>query len=512
MEILIHHNFIELKKCNSKDIPMPLISSLTEYDTFTKWPKIKFQAIVTEIMPDKTISTLIPRYVPKKLIQESFPNVTPTYSNEYSKLPVFIDDRLSFNHEFPFRDELQKTCSDYLNDDSQPNKVITMNMGTGKTYSTIRYFSERQFSTMIFVHSTNLIESPWIKDILKFSNITSDDICLLQGVDTIKRELKRITTKNQNPKPVYIMMLSTANALLRKEPAKKILLQSLFSAAKITLKVFDEAHLGYKAIFFSSMFLPSAYTLFLSATMSRTNPSSRKVFEKIIPYNSLWFDMSDFEEDFEPFWNVMQLPFNSNPSEMDKANIMIVKNSTDNKFSIPNYHSYYINNDLAFFHAYRRIAKVVKYCSTNNFRLMMFFGTLEMIAKVREQLKLDFPNKKLGELTSNVESEEKANTLTSDIILTTVMSVQAGLDLPLDAILLFTPMTSKITLKQIIGRIRFKGTEHPHPVFDIYDEGFEPINESAKTRTTNLKTIVNTITRTDTTSKDKKLLFQFSKK
>jgi hypothetical protein len=251
---------------------------------------------------------------------------------------------------------------------------------------------------------------------------------------------------------------------------------TLFNLAEITIKVFDEAHLGYKNVFSNGVLFDSFMTIYASATLERASYASNKVFQFIIPSKDIWFG-KDYVE--RKYIDVYRYDLKTKPNDRE---IYKVSKSHLKTYSIDEYHEYFINNEYAYQKLIERLTKLSlflankKQCNT-----LIIFKNLNLVQKIANDLNnVSELENNIGMFTSLIEDKEtKKKELSKKVILSTTKSIDAGIDFNLDSIILFSPLTAYSAVKQLCSRIRYKDETRYHLVFDIFDSSFECVLNSA---------------------------------
>jgi hypothetical protein len=230
----------------------------------------------------KEVENIIPAYVllPKffwelhqdKLNEEFYPqlqieNRLDTIKKIYKNFWEKYQDKIKNNIE-PFtcnaepRDEQQEAIAFFkekFNEEKRINGVLQAAPGVGKTYMSIKLLSEFRANGLIVVPNA-VLEDQWKEAILEFTNLSEEDIGIIQGseLDKLQEEIK---------KPIAIVKIQSLFSQLKRNKYQAV--QDFYKERDVI--VYDECHNSGAATSYaktSSIFL-TPNVIGLSATPYR---------------------------------------------------------------------------------------------------------------------------------------------------------------------------------------------------------------------------------------------------
>jgi len=446
-----------------------LRSKLAIYDNYCKWPKILWTAILERSNGD----LLLPRFIPKKFIYGdiSIDRVKVDYK----------EDVIRINMDASPKNDLQKDALAYLFDDlnrfKENVRVLDLPTGSGKTFLALCAISRLGVKACIFVHKITMIETPWIKDILQFTDIKREEICVIQGTDSLKRAYK-----HKDQYKIFICVHKTFETIAMRNDGEETI-RNMYQDLGIGLNIIDEAHRELLNVFYINMFSPCTRALYLTATLGRVDYKENEIFRYIVPTTDT-FRSNVYIAD-NKIITYCPRPFSTTVDETWTKkfhNIVGIKLST--------YCDYIMANDNVQSLLYDGIKTAIDEILKANpeGKITILLGTLELIQWVYDGLAIDYPDYEIGNFTSIIPAKKRVDELKKKIILSTEKSMDSATDSDVDNLILTVPVTNEIQLTQIIGRIRDK-ENHPAPyfVYDVFDTSLPKMLKNFNTR----KKIIN---------------------
>ena len=310
--------------------------------------------------------------------------------------------------------------------------VIVAEPGEGKTLMAIKIITELKLKTIILVHKDYLINQ-WKKALLDNTDLKEEEIGLL---------------KNGKFKDGKIV-IGSIQSLMRKTIPIDI-------NNKFSFKIVDETHrIGAEMFLKSFTRFNTKYSLALSATPHRPD-KMEKLYFLFTSYNLIFHN------------NVRSI----------KSKYLIVPYTSENEWkSFPAYVPYrnqVLRNLLLDNKRNDLIMRLILHSVINLDRKVILLSEfVDILDKFYFYL-----NKELGEkyivakFYSNHGSMKELNK--ANIVLATYKKAMEGIDIPhLDTLIMLTPISSKVSLKQTIGRIqRFQEGKNQPLVIDILDNSY----------------------------------------
>jgi hypothetical protein len=460
------------RDCLAINLPKKFVDSLTEFSTYSKWPKPMFTAIQVVKDHNDISHVAIPRFYPLDKLMYFFNNdIEVKY-----ELDDFIEpSRIDIECTSEPRDNTQLDALDYLmsinkfKDSEVSHKVVELATGIGKTYIILKHISNTSLKPIIFVHKDSLMQTPWIKGFLEHTNIKEDEIGLIAGRPSFIKILK-----NLDKYKVFICSIKTLSSFLKTVEYTEKFREFLIKAG-IGLKIHDETHLCYRDIIKIDMTYQFAQHIYLSATVDRTSHSARKVFAYMLPDVKLRFG-TQAEYRLPPHISSVFVKFKTKPDD-----IALYKVEGKKGVSLSELCDYHLIDDN-FNLIYDNLSKLIKNFPSR-YRITIIAQKLGMVKKLIENLSTDFPTKSIGNFTS-MTSENKVHELEKDIIVSTEKSLDAGDDFKFHVMINLVNMSSEIKLEQLSGRLRFykNETDYPYLYIEFIDIGFDKLKEQLKAK------------------------------
>lgn len=172
----------------------------------------------------------------------------------------FVGEEIKIDAKITPRNIRQKLAIDFLKNNA--SGVLKLEPGSGKTVISIAAISDFKKKSLICVHKKNLLcgeSSGWKSELLKFTNLTNDDIAVLDSKH-YEEQLKR-----------PIILCTPQIFLYRVKHHDEKFLRCLRDA-KIGFTMFDECHvMGAEAFSMASMVIASEKMFGISATPYRSD-------------------------------------------------------------------------------------------------------------------------------------------------------------------------------------------------------------------------------------------------
>lgn len=341
---------------------------------------------------------------------------------------------------------------EYKNNKRKSQLCVNNNTGSGKTYIGSMMIAYNLYKTIV-IASTNGILEQWVDRLKYFTDLTDNDICLINGTPVINRLLATGVDRFK----VFLVTHSTINSYARTNGWTAV--NDLFSYLKIGLKIIDEYHQNFDNIICIDGYTDVYKSLYLSATPARSNEGEDRIYQyafKNIPSIEL------FDENKDPHTDYIAIRYNSRPTPSQVS-------QCKNQYGLNRikYISYLVKQEEFQLVLYY-VAKICKNC---NGKVLIYIGTNSSITYVKEWLCTNFPEltNKIGVYTSIV-TENKKQMLDKKIILSTTKSCGAAMDIKdlKMTILLAEPFKSPVLARQSLGRTRDDNTTY----IEFVDMGF----------------------------------------
>lgn len=415
------------------------------------------------IIEDKKL--YLPRGTPISRI-ESMADVTINFIDD-------DDESLEMSREyspaFGARDQLQKDSISFLTTDD--NKQLSLNLGTGKGKTFVTAYSIKLMQQRVLIITPDDgLKYQWIKTFKNMFDYTDSNILDISG----SAIMARIVNDKIDLSDIDVMFVNhqTLGSYLRGNNGYS--LHKFFKKIKIGIKVYDEAHLQFMNTLLIDFFSNTAKTFYLTATFDRSSKSQSKCFQ--LAYNSVsTFGEQESIAATEKHTIYIVINVNSRISPKDRANLIGYQGMTLYSYSR---YAYKMDQNQTMFLAIKTILEKMKDVEG---KTLIFIPTIEAIEAflvwIRSQ---DIDIGSIGAYHSRMDEDDKTSNLQKDIIVSTIKSCGTGKDIPaMRTLILGEPFSSKITSKQVIGRLRpyldSDGKILSTYLYDVVDRSITPI-------------------------------------
>jgi superfamily II DNA or RNA helicase len=395
-------------------------------------------------------------------IKKHFPNKEVVY-NYKSK---FKPSQVTYNMKYGPRDDLQKNSINFLmkmkNDDIR-KRLLSLSTGKGKTYITINVISKYKKKPFIIVDTLELAFQ-WKKEFLKHTDLEENDIIILSGAEIVEKEKKEPSGK------IYIAIHRTLTNMLDEDYNS---INLLMNKLKIGIRVFDEAHVNFKNVCMINSLSNVEYTIFLTATPSRSNYTDDHLYGKVmrrIPY----FNGKGIYG--ERYHTVVLFKMDSKPS-LDEQ----LASKTKYGFSAGKWASNLENESYEIFlRVVLNIFEKFK-LEERKKKIAIMLPTISLIKKLKNDLDKNI-NLSTGLFIGEIKKSEREEALKQNIILTNDKMFDKGIDVQdLEILINFIPFGSLVKTEQIMGRLRY-GENKSSILIDVTDIGYTSAINQMKTR------------------------------
>jgi len=374
--------------------------------------------------------------------------------------------KVSYTMKHPPRDELQKRSINFLmgmeKDYEMRERFLSLATGSGKTYVTINVISKIKKKAMIIVDTLDLA-AQWKREFLNHTDLGEKDIVILSGTDSVEEEIKDKVGK------VYVAIHRTLGNMIQADYNS---INRLMNKLGIGIRVFDESHVNFKNICSINALSNVEYTIFLTATPSRSSFSDDHLYGKVfrrIPY----FNGKDVHD--EKYHTVVLYKFDSKPSFDEKLAV-----KTKYGFNAPRWAGHIEDDGYEFF--IETLTDII-----NKFKLKdkakkiaIMLPTINLITKVKPDI--EALGLEVGTFIGDIKKTERHKELEKQFILTNDKIFDKGIDVKdLEVLINFVPFGSVVKTEQIMGRLRY-GKDKNSILIDVTDFGYEECVKQHKLR------------------------------
>lgn len=316
------------------------------------------------------------------------------------------------------------------------NGIAKSHPGSGKTVMSVYLATQLKVKTLIIVDNQNLMKQ-WVKAIIDFTNLTVDDIGIIQqkhfGIE----------------KPIIIAMGQTLQSLLKKG------IQEAFKLVDkgVGLVIYDEVHTTSAAPVFSkiSLLFRTRNIIGLSATPFHTG------LQEVLMNNTIGDVIYETKNyDMKPEYRLLFYK-----SALDNKKIYVISKMTDYLHRKAMYNKLIIGSEN-----YKNlILDQTRKRRAEGHRIIIVCFTKIQVTTISEMLTNN------GLTNTRFYGEEREIDFTENILVVTYSFCGKGFDFPaLSCLILACPLAGKKSMIQVIGRILRSSIDKLKPlVLDLAD-------------------------------------------
>lgn len=356
------------------------------------------------------------------------------------------------------KDEHQiKSISFLVDKKSTVQRFLNIDTGYGKTFCTIKAISIIGKAAMIIMANSNLMKQ-WIKSFKDFTYLKENEIEIISGRDTVQRAIK-----NKDKAKIYICSTQTMSIL-----ASENKLNEFIEQCGIGIKVIDEAHEMMSAVALIENSCDVYNNFYLTATPERSDTREAVLYNRI---TKTFEKFGGYTADILHYVHVKNVLINTYPTPWHKRIC-----NTKQGFSAILYEKFIFKSDRkkTFFYLICKYvcSKILK--EDPEAKILIVLSIKESINEIGRLFRQN-DRIECGIFTTDSDSVKKAKALNKNIILSTLKSSGAGMDIKnLRCIINFVPFKSTVLLHQLMGRLRYIEDKALF-YFNIVDEGYENI-------------------------------------
>ena len=435
-EIKIYHSHMEISPYESGD-SIKLERSMVSFDrkSFTA-------TLVAYFLHNKKL--YLPRGINPKIIENNLGKCKISVVNEYSPCIKTKEYETLFNP----RGKIQEEAINFLTGEerfrfnrSYSQKMLTLDTGDGKTFSTIYSILKLRERAIILTHATN-IKKQWINSFHNMTNVPKDRMLDISSSGDFNRILD-----GDNDYDFFFVNHKSIQSFANKYGWDKI--TEVFNSIKVGIKVVDEVHKYLENTIRVDMFTNCKLSIYLTATPERSNQIENGIFKRA--FNSAAKFGTETKSYDEKRKHIIYMPilFNSHASTSDIYNM-----TRGHGFSSNFYTEYAFFNDTR-----ESIMYVCEYMLERTAKLegktLITTSRLDAIDLIHKRINLLDLNKTISQVHSKQTNDENEESKKSDIIISTVAGGGTGFDIPKLRVLINTePFSSQLTFNQLKGRLR----------------------------------------------------------
>ena len=364
-------------------------------------------------------------------------------SLRYEKCSIYNSLDVIFNITIVPRD-YQYAYSDILvSPNSNTILLVDLATGHGKTLISMHAVSRLNIRTAILV-LPKYIEK-WIDDVKKYTDVTDDDIFVVQGYDSL---VELMENNNVNYKFIIFSMRTVSNYITSYEDNSMLHVvppDMLMEHLKIGVLLNDESHQHFHAIFKTLLYFNVSKVICLSATMTTNNLDIKKMYDNVFPVENRISNLVEYSK----YIKVKAIEYRLESTkgilyqrQQGYNHIMFEQSILRNNVLL----RYYLELILW----YIKESYITK--RVDGDKLLIFASTVNMCTIITNHVKSIYTEL---DIRRYVEDDPYINIIEADISVSTVIGAGTAIDIPnLIAVIQTISISSVQANLQSMGRLR----------------------------------------------------------
>lgn len=353
------------------------------------------------------------------------------------------------------RDPRQTEAITYLVNSPQSMRGVSLGTGIGKSFCMVKATSLIGKRSLICM--AGLVDQ-WKEAYLKFTDLTEDDIYILQGAPSVAKLMQGIDVRF-HPK-VILCSLGTIRGYVTDDEAYQNFppFEDFCDHLRIGIKGVDEAHLNFFLNLMLDLRMNMAINIPLTATFDRSDQQLKKMFDQHYP-RTIRFGEGAYDRHVAIFSYSYAYPVPRNAY------------LTPQGYGHNRLEKWFLRHKTKLDYLYGAIYEPLIHAHYINVRkpgqkLLILCERIEMCLWLRNRLRLTLPaSENFNIQTYNYGSPESV-LIDSDIIVSTPKSAGTGRDIQNLKTMLMTIATGNDTInKQTLGRLRVLKQDTPIYVY-----------------------------------------------
>lgn len=317
-------------------------------------------------------------------------------------------------------------------------KGLAIQTGSGKTVSSI---AGAIAYGKVFMIVVSRLHHQWVRSLEEFTDVRPDQLCVIQGFNSLASLME-----SERKPDIFVFSLETLRAYCLKQGnyADMPSFEKFVEYFGIGTKIMDEVHLNFHADTMIDLSCNIPNNIYLTATFTSGNPSTRKIFNLIYPP-----EMRFGESVLERYTNAYCYGYYGDVPER--------KVVSNRGYSHIKYEKYLLKRPTKLQAYFERVISPLVYSHYINKKqsgekLAIFFSMLEMVDYAYNWCKKEFPDLKITKYIGGVDDSVLKD---NEIILTTPKSMSVGTDVKnLISVINTVSTKSPPAVLQICGRLR----------------------------------------------------------
>jgi hypothetical protein len=346
--------------------------------------------------------------------------------------------KIATNPAFSAREE-QLDGIKYLVHDPSPRRGLELQTGKGKTFTAITAMVQLGVATIIVVDQ---LVAQWQEALGKFLKLKPGDLYVMQG----SKSIMELRDMQHQPK-IFLASLPSLRPFYDGDEDYAIAgwtWEQFLVKYGIGLKIIDEAHLNFAATLQLDMHSNIRHNVYLSATFTKTNPQTRKIFNMIFPA-AMRFGAAEYDR-------YVHACLYSYCIEANEAKMHTVKGYNHGRWE-----AFLLKRKTKFNEFVTQVLVPVLQSHFLNDRdphekVAIYVATIDMVTAVVHALRQLWPKLRINEFIAGTDDKVLDK---SDIVVTTLKKAGVGTDMAnLLAVCNTISMQSEPQFRQLFGRLR----------------------------------------------------------
>lgn len=430
--------------------------------------------LTIDIYDKKSHILTLPIGIGKEYVEEKLYNANVLYTeiDKFNQYPEPREVLVNLKEDLTIRDKYQAQSIDFLTTNELFHiKMLALYTGRGKTFCAISAAFRLKVPALIV---SPTLKDQWLEKLVLYTNCTIDNGGIVQIDSSVKLDKLLSKGKEKNLAAFYL----TTPTLLTSHIDKYGTLDDVIDTLGLGILCFDEFHTFYSQNIKISSVANIKYTFYLTATPGRSNYGENAIFKKLmkdIPVYGLdTFNVGNY-------FNIRYVNYNTMPTEYEIQSCI-----TSKGLSGVLYWNYIFRDYKKRMYMLTMIKMLLDKLLEEdpNIKVLIYLAKKEHIRSFMTILEKMYNNTdlKFGNYTTDIEKRYKRREIKNNIIFTTIGSGGVGLDADnLRASLVLIPISSSITVSQMLGRLReIPGKEVYY--YDFVDDGFRTMEHQRNAR------------------------------
>lgn len=373
---------------------------------------------------------------------------------------------------------------EYLWTEKHSQLVLSIPTRSGKTYCAITAGSILAKKMLIIVKTIDL-RSQWIDDILKYTQLTKDNIGVIDSSASLDRFAGKSARKLSNY-CIFLVTIQTLHSYIKRNGFKAT--NDAIRELGIGIKVFDEAHKEFKNILMIDYALNVWKTFYITATFGRSGYAENAVFNRCFDKVAI---MKKRDETKRKHTHMIAIAYNAYASDLLIGEIF--RGSTFNRYR-------YIEHEIRA----GKLDEMVEWIIHHFIQEKQLEGKILILSSSKNSCDhfYDLAYDLLPAYTICVhyEGNKKEDFREYGIICATPQMLGTGMTIPgLRLIINTEPTSSTINVVQYFGRLAEYAPDKDTYYFEIFNKAFRKMMKWYNIRKKALKMIAKSIVLVDTT-------------